>query len=174
MKGKDVYRTFVRYGKLAPVKQKGFGKDTFHSPPTSYGFYAMPIRFQEMFLVGSLSWSQPKLFPKIDNFKIDNDEYDWDKYNKQAKRAYKEHFHKFKVPTDCELWHHLDVPPNEILQMQGSWVKTSYSAWLKALKKESVKLRAESGGKKGINSTPKRSGYYSKDHFEVFFDYKII
>ena len=42
MKQDITYRTFVRFGKLGLVKQKGFGTVSFHAPPAPKGFYAMP------------------------------------------------------------------------------------------------------------------------------------
>lgn len=48
--------TFVRYGGLSPVKQRGFttddSKQTFHSPPARKGVYAFPEHWVEMFLLG--------------------------------------------------------------------------------------------------------------------------
>lgn len=48
--------TFVRYGGLSPVKQRGFepnpSKKTFHSPPARKGIYAFPQFWVEMFLLG--------------------------------------------------------------------------------------------------------------------------
>ncbi len=81
--------------------------------------------------------------------------------------------HTFVVDTDIELWHHLTVPNSEVIDRHNSWVKTNYKAWIKAVSKESVALRASSGGKEGINSCRKRVGFYSMDHFEVFFDTKV-
>lgn len=165
---------FVRFGKLALVKQKGFGGDTFHSPPAQRGFYAMPLRYQEYFLVGSIDDFQPGQLnaPKMPDNDATGEE--WNEWNIKWEKRFKAVRHEFIVGNDIELWHHLPVPNNEVISRHNSWVKTSLRAWKKAVGKESVKLRAEDGGSKGINSVRKRTGYCSKDHFEVFFDTKVI
>lgn len=183
-------RKFVRFGKMGMVKQKGYGKDTFHAPPAAGGFYAFPYRFQELFLVGSLDKLQPGQLgmPKSDKFKDpETGEVDWDAYDKKRKERYSAIRHEFTIDHTTEFWHHLPVPNSEVSARHGSWVKTNFRAWEKAVKKESVKLRAESlgifdekssAGKKmhrpgGINSVGKRTGLFSKNNFEVFFDTKI-
>lgn len=185
----DIDRTFVRFGKLGLAKQKGFGSDSFHAPPAQLGFYAMPKRYQELFLVGSIESTQNiKNLPKEKKYKDpETGEYDWVKFSKDTNKVMRTMRHEFSIgPTD-ELWHHLDVPNNEVIARHNDWVKTNYKTWKKALSKESVKLRAQSlapwpkkdTGEKnyqrgGINSTRKRAGGYSMDHFEVFFDTKVI
>ena len=47
--------TFVRFGGLSPVKQKGFTTDSdtgFHSPPARKGIYAFVDGYIETFLLG--------------------------------------------------------------------------------------------------------------------------
>ena len=159
------------------IKQKGYGQDTFHAPPASRGFYAMPKRFQEYFLVGSTDDFQPKQIslPKDDKFKnSETGETDWDAMRKKKKERMSDIRHEFTIDIDTELWHHLDIPNNEVIARHNSWIKSSYKAWEKAIKKDSIQLRAESGGKNGVNSVSKRTGIFSKDHLEVFFDSKII
>lgn len=65
LKGKDIF-TFVRFGGLNLKSQKGFSKtpETYHQPPASRGFYAMPKIAQELFLIGSLDSYQPSSVPK--------------------------------------------------------------------------------------------------------------
>ncbi len=166
---------FIRYGKLALVKQKGFGSDTFHGPPAQRGFYAMPIQFQSLFLVGSVDDYQPGQLnaPKKPVGEDVSDE-EWDEWWVKRQKRYSAIKHEFTVDNTVELWHHLTVPNNEVVSRHNSWVKTSLKVWKKAVSKESVSLRAEAGGEKGINSTYKRTGYFSKDHFEVFFDTKVV
>jgi hypothetical protein len=165
---------FVRFGKLALVKQKGFGKDTFHSPPAPRGFYAMPLRYQEYFLIGSIDDFQPGQLnaPKKPDNEASMEE--WVEWNHKWDKRFKAVRHEFTVENEVELWHHLTVPNNEVISRHHSWIKTSLKAWKKAVSKESTKLRAEAGGERGINSVYKRTGYTSKDHFEVFFDTKVI
>jgi len=166
---------FVRFGKLAMVNQKGYGKNTFHAPPAPRGFYAMPLRYQEWFLVGSMDTYQPKQtlnYPKHPGEDATQEELE--EFYKKKNKIFRSRAHKFTVDNKVELWHHLDVPNNEVISRHNSWVKTSIRTWKKAIGKESTRLRAESGGDNGINSVRKRTGYYSKDHFEVFFDTKVI
>jgi len=179
----DIDNTLIRYGKLHLTKQKGFGSDTFHAPPTTFGFYAMPIRFQELFLVGSIESYQPGQLgiPKAPKYGEDGYEtYDWDKFNELRKKRYKKIIHKFTVKNDDYIWHHLDVKHNVIVDSYGVWNKTLVRDWKKALSKESVKLRAESlhydpifGNSKNLSEVRPKTGWFSKDHFEVFIDSKV-
>lgn len=177
IKGKDIY-TFVRFGGLNLKNQKGFTKDSdsFHTPPASRGFYAMPKIAQETFLLGSLASTQPDVFAKagdnIKNKKAKNPNYFRDKLREIRK--------EFKK-TDGEIWHHLDeyTHHKDVLQREGSWIKTDIKVWVKAFSKMSTILRYGRhkydlennvnihGDGKGI------IGYYSKDHCEVFFDEKV-
>ena len=175
MKDKHKYRTFVRFGKLGLVKQKAYNKsDSYHAPPAPRGFYAMPIRFQEYFLIGTLCYTQPEIF----NLRADDENFD----NKR-KKLYKTNFHTFNIDKDCEFWHHLPVKNEDVLDRHGTWVKTTYRVWRKSISKESMKLRAFTlefckrlgvRGSLGIENTMKRTGSCSKDHFEVFFDKKVF
>lgn len=87
--------------------------------------------------------------------------------------------HKFVVKNDDVIWHHLNLKPSVVLASYGTWNKSLVRDWKKALIKESVNLRAKciAGfmGECNINlgEIPKKTGYYSKDHFEVFFDTKV-
>jgi len=172
----DIDNTLIRYGRLHLTKQKGFGNDTFHSPPAPIGFYAMPIRFQELFLVGSISSTQPKYYPmpKEKNTKeLTDDELD-KIYRKNKNRK----IHKFTIKNTDNIWHHLDAKPNCVLDRYGSWVKTSVRDWKISLKKESLKLRAESLDDElfqsnNISEVRPKTGWFSKDNFEVFIDSKI-
>ena len=172
----DIDNTLIRYGKLHLTKQKAFGNDTFHSPPAPIGFYAMPIRFQELFLVSSLDEFQPEYLKKPKNFENLSDE-EYEKYERERRKKL---IHKFTVKNTDNIWHHLDCKNNVIIDRHGSWVKTSVSDWKKALKKESLKLRAESmgefakySGKIPLQEVRPKSGFYSKDNFEVFIDSKV-
>jgi len=166
---------FIRYGKLALVKQKGFGSDTFHAPPAQRGFYAMPIRFQSLFLVGSTDEYQPgQLNAPKKPIGDDVSDEEWDVWWGKRQKRYSVIKHEFTVDNTVEIWHHLPSPNNEVISRHNSWVKTSLKVWKKAVSKESVSLRTESGGDSGINSVSKRTGYFSKDHFEVFFDTKVV
>jgi hypothetical protein len=56
---------FVRYGGLSPVKQLGFGKDTFHAPPARRGIYAFPWPYIERFLLTVDDMATGELHPKF-------------------------------------------------------------------------------------------------------------
>lgn len=187
----DSMRTFVRFGKLGLIKQKGFGSDTFHAPPTTKGFYAMPLKFQEFFLVGSIESTQAKYLGYPKEPERDAPESEWEDYYKKKDKRFRAVRHEFVIDQHTEFWHHLEdvVPNNEVTERYGSWIKTNYKTWLKAVSKERLKLRAESlepwdrskitpGERRdvpgGINSTRKRTGFYGIDHFEVFFDTKVF
>ena len=96
------------------------------------------------------------------------------------KKRYKKIIHKFTVKNDDYIWHHLDVKHNVIVDSYGIWNKTLVRDWKKALSKESVKLRAESlhydpifGNSKNLSEVRPKTGWFSKDHFEVFIDSKV-
>ena len=176
MKEDITYRTFVRFGKLGLLKQKGYGINTFHAPPAPKGFYAMPIHFQEYFLISGIDQTQSDQLniPNMEKFRKPDGEIDWDEFSKKEKERYSAVRHEFIIKKDTEFWHHLDVPNNVVLARHNDWVKTSYHAWKKAVDKENIRLRAYSGGEKGVNSTKKRAANFTRDHFEVFFDSKVV
>ena len=183
---------FVRFGGLNLVKQKGYGKDTFHSPPAPKGLFAMPYIAQELFLVSSLDKTQPHQWPKSPEWKSEEErtdqehkewtEFDWDIHVKKRNKVRKNIRKEFRKTTGY-IWHHLieHVDNCEVVDRHNAWVKTSIAAWQKAFMKRSLHDRygekSESGilnfSIKSINSARGISGYYTKDHYEVFFDEKI-
>jgi len=206
-KGKDL-SVFVRFGGLDLKNQKGYGKDTYHSPPAPRGFYAFPKVAQEMFLVGSLDKFQPGILPKTpeypehkeieidgemqlspedrEKWEKETDEFDWEKYQKDRRKRYAEIRREFRKTTG-NIWHHLGefCKQSSIIDRHGSWVKTSIQDWQKAFSKSSLTNRygEDFGGRsdrenkgRGLDSINKArgiGGYYSKDHYEVFFDEKV-
>ena len=188
MKGKNL-NIFVRFGGVNLKKQKGYTTEqkTFHSPPASRGFYAMPKVAQEFFLISSMGRYQPSAVPKEvgydENRSVEESEKLWDNYHKRRKKAIssmRKEFTKIKG----EIWHHLieHVKPNEIVDRHGSWVKTDIAVWKKAFSKASLNYRygqSRNGGwdlsTNSINETGRAGlfGYYSRDEFEVFFDEKV-
>ena len=169
LKGKEIYK-FIRFGTLDLKNQKGFGSDTYHSPPASRGFYAMPYILQCRFLIGSIDEYQPGTTPK---FRPEENYDEWDKRYKKAVSKMKKIF----VRKKGNIWHHLEeyADQAEIIARNGAWVKTSIAHWAKCVSKSSLNDRY--GEKyisdiKSINETKGISGYYSKDHYEVFFDEK--
>lgn len=181
-KGKDLY-VFVRFGGLDLKTQKGFGKETYHAPPTSRGFYAMPKVLQEFFLIGSLQETQPYNFPKCPKWKEDwteeeklnFDQFNWKEYE-QKRQKVKSNIRKEFRKDKGFIWHHLidESPVNEVVSRCNSWIKTSIKVWAKSIQKEVLNNRYGIGmfATKTVNNA-RFSGFYSRDHFEVFFDEKV-
>jgi hypothetical protein len=171
LKGKDPY-IFVRFGGLNLKKQKAFKKDdskySYHSPPAKRGFYAMPKIAQEFFLLGALDKTQPGVFPKSNDGTLH-----WRTKLRQIRKEFRK--------TNGVIWHHLEeyVSEADVIQKHGTWVKTSIKVWVAAFSKMSTRYRygrdkdlLESGiNKPGIGMSI--TGWYSRDHCEVFFDSKI-
>lgn len=153
----------------------------------------MPKVAQEFFLIGSIDKFQKGIMPKAPEYpgcdapedvkaewEKKRDAFDWDAFNKRCsenKSAIRKEFEK----REGNIWHHLEeyTDRNEIIGKHGSWVKTSIKAWMKAFSKMSVVHRygERSTGwdfsVKSINEARGITGFYSKDHCEVFFDEKI-
>ncbi len=151
-KGKKGNNIFVRWGGLnlrnKLPKKVTFTKGTYHSPPVNRGFYAFPIKAIETFLAGH-----------------------------RLKEGRKE----FKY--EGLIWHHLEKhTTGTILQRSGHWVLTEFSVWETAFLKYSLNDRygedffgKSNRGAKSINEPGRSrvSGWYSKDHYEVFIPEKI-
>ena len=88
-KGKDLTR-FVRFGGLNVKKQKGFDSTfpSFHSPPTTRGFYAMPLVAQEFFLLGGMRFYQPGTVPNYPKQGEEFTEKQWDSWRTRDKKAF--------------------------------------------------------------------------------------
>jgi hypothetical protein len=180
-KGKDLTR-FVRFGGLNVKKQKGFDPTfpSYHSPPTTRGFYAMPLVAQEFFLLGGMRFYQPGTVPNYPKEGEELTEQQWDAWRARDKKAFNVMRKEF-TKTNGEIWHHLTeyVKPNEVIDRKGYWVKTDIKTWQKAFSKLSLNRRYGEErfdmGTKSITE-PARSGVmgmYSKDECEVFFDEKV-
>ncbi|HMT02321.1 MAG TPA: hypothetical protein PKD00_03290 [Burkholderiales bacterium] len=165
-KNKDL-TTFIRYGGLNLKKQKGYGKSNYHSPPTSKGIYAFPLCAFEYFLIGAIDKYQSEIFPKEKK----PNRYDEERENKINKivSLIRKSFKK----KDGYVWHHLEeyCKHKDIIDTHNSWVKTDMETWRKAIVKASLIQRYYYDNKSVNNS--KLFGYYSKDHFEVYFDEKV-
>lgn len=184
MKKKEIYR-FVRFGGCSIKTQKGFKKNSkeFHSPPAPKGFYAMPFIAQEFFLISSLGTYQKGTLPKLkgDTSNWTNEQFD--EFYKKEKKAISSMRKEF-LKKEGNIWHHLEkyTPHYKILDTNGSWIKTSIKDWAIAFNKMSITLKAESmiflkenSVKYNIsfNSVNEITGFYSRDHCEVFFDEKV-
>jgi hypothetical protein len=193
-KGKDL-SVFVRFGGVNLKPQKGHStkSDTFHGPPAARGFYAFPKVAQELFLVGSMDVFQPGTMPKnplpypgddaskevMDKFDKDVEAFDHDAHSERRRRHALRSMRKEFTKTSGNIWSHLGdyVKRAEIIEERGPWVKTTIKEWQRAFNKMSLKHRLPSddifGNKGNINKARGITGYYSKDHCEVFFDEKV-
>lgn len=182
---------FVRFGKIGVVKQKGYttveSDKSFHSPPAKKGFYAMPFKFQELFLVGCISATQNiKLPTKIVKEYITEREAKYDFCNSvilrdENNKPYIEHIEfdlhslrkNFTVSKDDLIWSHLDLIPNHlILARDGSWINCTVGTYIKYLPKFHSKnklnmLRWTNGDISVLGNN------FSKDVYEVFFEDKV-
>jgi hypothetical protein len=179
MKGKNL-NIFVRFGGLDLKNQKGYGNDTFHSPPCTRGFYAMPLVAQELFLIGSIDTYQPGIMPKEPHKKkdyVDTEEV-WNNHSKKRKKILSSMRKQF-IKTEGNIWHHLAkwTDRNEIIAEHGSWCKSSIKSWQKSFSRMSLEHRYgekwNGDSTKNINNVRGLLGWYSKDHCEVFFDEKV-
>lgn len=159
--------TFIRFGGLSSVNQKGYKSSmpSFHSPPMRRGIYAMVVGSIEMFLVGgnfNPNNSKKKkdkkgnvLYTNPGEGKIFEDGK-WitlkEKYPPKPLRELKP---PKKFEYDGEIWSHLNIPRNEIIKEKGSWKLSTMEAFKKAYKKELGVVKRQR---------------YSKDHLEVFIE----
>ena len=174
--------TFVRYGKLKPVKQKGVKSNSFHSPPCSKGFYAFPFGHEEMFLVAGLGYQKDVCLPTITKHEV----YRYHDRTRDKVVEHKDTYetpdiwlqkHRFTVSQRDLIWHHLGahvLNPKDILQKRKEWVQTTVAVWRKTFNRVLSKQQAETwkslkGGEGDIREV-KPGGWYSKDHLEVFFE----
>lgn len=180
MKSKDLTR-FVRFGGLDLKNQKGFRSDqsSYHAPPAPRGFYAMPKVAQEFWLISSMSNCQPGTVPKRPKCPADASDQEHnellDSYYKRYDKAISCMRKEFTKRDGC-LWHHLSdwTKPAQVISRNGSWVKTSVKDWRAAFSKMSLSYRYGSGefSSSSINSCKGITGFFSKDHCEVFIDEK--
>lgn len=147
VKGKPV--TFARYGGLSSVKQNGYNPrmETFHSPPTRKGFYAYVFPYIELFLLSGFTENQNKV--------KENNEGNW-----KLHRPRKFEYHG-------NLWHHLSTI--KAIKRKGSWVLTTYEDYCEALDNELHNLmKATNAESKGGLIRSGNTGYFAKDHLEVY------
>ena len=84
--------SFIRWGNIKPSKQKGFGSDTFHSPPAKKGLYAFPEGFVETFLLGGFQFRPDRhtWVKKEDGSLISYDDPEKEKYEIRYKFSFKD------------------------------------------------------------------------------------
>jgi len=186
---------FVRFGNIKKIKQKHYGKrDSFHSPPAREGFYAMPHKAQEFFLIGSISLTQPHLFPKISYYEqvyekwkhiIDDipvmaedsafpKEYlkECEDANQKFKKRLRDIRSQFTLTKDQEIWHHLGdhMKNNDVIKREGSWVLSRVKEYNLAFNR----VRSIDRYKMNLNGMKHGwSASFTKDHFEVFIPFNI-
>ena len=91
---------FLRFGGLSPVKQEGYGNDTFHAPPARYGIYCFPETAMERFLLGKGVFDNRRMVPvDVNKVKKDKDGYP------QAMHLWKDKKSEEKLE---ELWERID------------------------------------------------------------------
>lgn len=166
--------TFLRYGGLSPVKQKGekSPKETFHHPPANRGVYAFVWPWIEPFLIGTgeefdsrrQEFMRDKEGNRIESPQelTDENQKIWDKYEKygtvkvKGKRYYIRNKKPKKFQYKGNIWHHLiDTKPHKVIKRKGSWILTDMETYKRLLRKE---LGAQSR---------MRTVY---DHLEVFIE----
>jgi hypothetical protein len=82
----DVLNRFIRFGKLDSFQiqnvhvGKGQEPSSIHIAPEKSGFYAMPLKYQELFLIGSLEDTQKDVFPKNKVSRDADGLPDWDEF----------------------------------------------------------------------------------------------
>lgn len=98
----------VRYGGLNLVKQKGnFGRDTYHSAPERFGYYAFIFPYIELFLIGSTK-------------------------TVEFKAGVRKKFHA----VDGYIWTHFKPEdPKDIIAVHNSWYKVPVSVMNKLIRK---------------------------------------
>lgn len=172
----------------------------FHVPPARKGIYAFPEHHIEIFLLGGFYNNTHKYEFLKDRWgnTIHNRHPGWKLYSKQEKYWWiergewpdspgedsddfdyeshrKVYLAKLVKPRKFEytgnLWHHLDVPPGDIIKKHGSWVYTTHAVWAKSFRKT---IREQS---LNHDFSKHQSVYgrdvYSKDHLEVFISDKV-
>jgi hypothetical protein len=178
---------FARWGGLSPVKQAGYGGTTFHSPPARKGIYAFVWPYIEKFLLGGYEQIGRGKFTYVkdkDGNVIDSDhpsyESESEKHNKywsvpmdsdptnpdyQVKKWALATLTKPKIfDYDGEIWHHLQVPGNRILDSKNDWIKTDFDVYREALRKELHNMKSTSPLQRGSTAG------WTKDHLEVFIE----
>jgi hypothetical protein len=190
----DPLNRFIRFGKLDSYQIQNVhignylkkGKEpSIHLAPENRGFYAFPMKFADLYLIGCLDKTQKDTFPKREPPSAN--EIQTGGYSDEEKAAiikagndYANHIkhikndlirHSFALKNDDLLWHHFDdlVPVNEIERRSGDWVLTSVASFKKALHKSVAIISTKQGGYE------QRSSYlgtnylgFGKTAFEVF------
>jgi hypothetical protein len=171
---------FIRWGGLAPVRQRGFklhkqGDIGYHTPPARKGIYAFPWPHIEPFLLGAecttsktdfkLKDSKGRPITKEDNPDVFEKMLKQSDYNYEHEQNGKTYIKKRKAlrPKKFnyrgDVWHHLEC--RSIKKSKGDWFLSDFGSYVQALEKEIHKTKSFKHNT-GWNT--------SKDHFEVFLE----
>lgn len=157
---------FCRWGGLSSVNQKGYNPSmpTFHSPPCRRGIYAFVWPYIDLFL----------LTGGFDN------NHKWNKEGTEDSCLQKPRIFDY----NGELWHHLGehLSPTKHLCVKGSWYKTSFNDYIKALRKCFHSMVSINFNCDRILKNPEKKNWcvwymtnnptigYTKDELEVFIE----
>lgn len=104
--------TFIRWGNISPSKQLGYGKRSFHSPPTKKGLYAFPNEFIEPFLLGGFFFraDRHEWVRKKDGSLIAEDDSEVEKY-----KVYRKFWKEKIISEKYLLTYNTKLAPHEQL-----------------------------------------------------------
>lgn len=144
---------FVRYGGLSGRRQRGYNPNapTMHSPPANKGIYAFPEHLIERFLLGGTNALKDKSEKYFVNGKADG--------QPMVRRR--------TFDYNGEIWHHL--PAKIVNKQSGTWYLSPMHSYEEALRRELHTLCSDSLSKGQVVRSG-LTGYYSKDHLEVFIE----
>jgi len=172
----DILNRFIRFGKMDSYQiqnvhvKKDQEPSSIHIAPEKRGFYAMPLKFQEMFLISSIEQTQKNTFPKNKVPRDDDGYVNIDtqaEYDKQVQHIkYDLIRHSFILRDPVPIWHHLvkSTPLNEVDRRNGYWILTSVSSFKKAIGKAIAQMAKSNEMHRGDVNIRK----LDKDMFEVF------
>jgi len=190
----NILNRFIRFGKLDSFQiqnvhvVKGKEPGSIHVAPEKRGFYAMPLKYQELFLIGNIQDTQPKsVFPKNKNGNYpamdykNAVEYNAHKAEVEAWLAAEKEYdkkidyikhnlirHSFTLKDSDLIWNHLHfynaVPNKEICRRSGDWVLTTVASYKKAIGKSIAKMAKDYEMHRGNINVSK----LDRDCFEVF------
>lgn len=184
---------------------RGTDEDTWiHVAPCYKGIYAFPRGFIEEFLIGGeygqhhkrllrdkdgnpipdrdfytpyLEKVKPEYAKILKKLKIKKRDLTVLYINDEQYTAYNVRPKKFKYNGD--IWHHLEdsVDKDEIIDSKHGWIKTSFKAYVKALRKRDTVERFHSylmskdrhGDRHGDPHT--HPNWFVKDYYEVFIEH---
>ena len=134
-----------------------------------------------LFFVGTIgaqniAVSETKARLKADISFLASDQLAGRQTGSQGELASAEYIRKEFKKTEGEIWHHLEeyTDHKDILQRNGSWIKTDIKVWSKSFSKMSTKMKWGRSKEMSGEIYPRGiTGIYSKDHCEVFFDEKV-